>query len=88
MRAFVEKRTQCKEYLYFAMKFAQQKLSKWNAEVTPMTGMLHTSAEFLDTLERLRSFWKWDKGIDSNPVDESSHITQSQEAFLKYVENE
>jgi len=30
----------------------------------------------------------WDKGLDRNPEDKTSHTTQYQEAFLRYVENE
>jgi len=31
---------------------------------------------------------KWDKGLEINPVDETSHTTQYQEVCLKYAENE
>jgi len=40
MRALAMKDTQWKEDLFFAVKLARQKLSKYYAEVTPMTGML------------------------------------------------
>ena len=88
MRALAKKKTQWKEDLFFAVKFAQQKLSKYYAEVTPTTGMLVISAHILDPFRKLRSFRKWDKGTDINPEDETSYMTQYQEAFLKYVENE
>jgi len=88
MRALAKKKTQWKEDLYFAVKFARQKLSKFYAEVTPTTGMLGISAHTLDSLRKLGSFKKWDKGMDINPEDETSDTTQHQEAFLKYVENE
>ena len=71
-----------------AVKLARQKLSKYYAEVTPMTDMLLISAHILDPCWKLRSFRKWDKGMDINPEDESSYTTQYQEAILKYVENE
>jgi len=53
-----------------------------------MTGMLLIVAHILDPFRKLRSFRKWDKGMDINPEDETSYTTQYQEAFLKYVENE
>jgi hypothetical protein len=88
MRAFARKKTQWKENLFFAVKFARQKLSKDYTEVTPKTGMLLISAHIIDPFRKLRSFRKWDKGMDINPEDETSYTTQYQEAFLKYVENE
>jgi len=53
LRALAKKKTQWKEDLYFAVKFARQKLSKYYAEVTPMTGMLLISAHILDPFRRL-----------------------------------
>jgi hypothetical protein len=88
MRALAKKKTQWKEDLFFAVKYARQKLSKYYTEVTPTTGMLLIVAHILDPFQKLRSFRKWDKGMDINPEDETSHTTQYQEAFLKYVENE
>jgi hypothetical protein len=88
MRALARKKTQWKEDLFFAVKLARQKLSKYYAEVTPRTGMLLISAHILDPFRKLRSFRKWDKGMDINPEDETSYTTQYHEAFLKYVENE
>jgi hypothetical protein len=49
--------------------------------------MLFIPALILDNLIQLRSFRKWDKGMDINPENEISYTTQYQEAFLKYVEN-
>jgi len=88
MRALAKKKTQWKEDLLFAVKCARQKLSKYYTEVTPTTGMLLITVHILDPLRKLRSFRKWDKGMDINPEDETSYTTQYQEAFLKYVENE
>jgi len=88
MRALAKKRTPSKEDLFFAVKLARQMLSKYYAEVTPTTGMLLIPAHILDSFRKLRSFRKWDKGIDINPEDETSYTTQYREAFLKYVENE
>jgi hypothetical protein len=74
--------------MFFAVKLARQKLSKYYAEVTPTTGKLLISAQILDPFWKLRSFRKWDKGMDINSEDETSYTIQYQEAFLKYVENE
>jgi len=46
------------------------------------------SAHILYPFWKLRSFRKWDKGMDINPEDKTSYTTQYQEASLKYVENE
>jgi hypothetical protein len=88
MRALAKKMTQWKEDLFFAVKCAQQKLSKYYTEVTPTTRMLLITAHILDLFRKLRSFRKWDKGMDINPEDETSYTAQYQEAFLKYVEKE
>jgi len=88
MRALARKKTPWKKDLFFAVKLAQQKLSTYYAEVTPTTGMLLITAHILDLFWKLRSFRKWDKGMDINPEDVTSYTTQYQEAFLKYVENE
>jgi hypothetical protein len=88
MRAMAKKKTQWKKELFFAVKLAPQKLSTSYAKVTPKTGMVQISAHIFDPFCKLRSFSKWDKGIDNNPEDETSYTTQYQEAFLKYVENE
>jgi len=88
MRALAKKNTPWKEDLSFAVKLAQQKLSKYYAEVTPTTGMLLISAHILAPFRKLRLFYKWDKGMDINPEDETSYTTQYQEALVKYVENE
>jgi len=88
MWALAKKKTQRKEDLFFAVKLARQKLSKYYTVVTTMTGMLLISANILDPFQKLRSFRKWDKGMDITPEDKTSHTTQYQEAFLKYVENE
>jgi hypothetical protein len=88
MRALAKKKTPWKEELFFAVKLARQTLSKYYAEGTPTTGMLLISAYIVDPFRKLRSFRKWDKGMDINPEDETSYTTQYQESFLKYVENE
>jgi len=88
MRALAKLKTPLKENLFFAVKLAQQKLSKYYAEVTPMRGMLLISAHILNPFQKLRSFRKWEKGMHINPEDETSYTTQYQEAFLKYVEYE
>jgi len=88
MRALAKKKTECKEDRFFAMKFARQKLFKHCGEVTPMTAMLIISAHIFDACWKLWSFRKWQMGIDINPEDQTSYTTQSQEAFLRYVEYE
>jgi len=88
MRAFARKKTRWKEDLFFAVKLARQNLFKYYSEVTPTTSMILISAKYLNPFRKLRSFRKWDKGMDINPEDETSYTTQYQEAFLKYVENE
>jgi hypothetical protein len=75
MRALANKKTPWKEYLFFAVKLAQQKLSKYYAEVTPTTGMLLISAHILDPVMKFQSFRKWDKGMDIYPEDETSYTT-------------
>jgi hypothetical protein len=56
MRALAKKNTQCTEDLVFPVKSALQKLSKYYAEVTAMTGMLHNSAHIPDAFFKLRSY--------------------------------
>ena len=58
MRAFAKKNTQWMEDLFFAVKLARQKFSKYYAEVTPTTGMLLISAQILDPFRKLRLFRK------------------------------
>jgi len=88
MRALAKKKTERKENLFFAVKLARQKLSKYYTEVTPSTAMLLSCAHILDLFQQLQSFTKWGKGMDIIPDDKTSYTTQYQEAFLKYVENE
>jgi len=88
IRALIKKKTPWREDLFFAVRLAGQKLSKYYAEVTLLMGMLPISAHIVDSFRKLRSFRKWDKGMDINPEGEKSYTTQYQEAFLKNVENE
>jgi len=83
LRALAIKKTQCQEDLFFAVKLAPQKLSKYYAEVTPMTGMCLISAHILDPFRMLQSCRKWGKGMDINPEDETLYTTQYQEASPK-----
>jgi hypothetical protein len=82
MRRLAKRKTQWEADLFFAVKFAQQMLSKYYAEVTPTTGMLLICTHILDPFRKLRSFIKWDKGMDINPKDETSYTTQYQDVFL------
>ena len=88
MRPLARKKTRWKEDLFFAVKSARPKLSKYYAVVTLTTGKRLISAHILDPFRKLRLFRKWDKEIDINPEDETSYTIQYKEAFLKYVENE
>ena len=55
MRALAKKNTPWQEDLFFAVKLARQKLSKYCTEVTPLTGMHLISAHILDPFRKLRS---------------------------------
>jgi len=88
MRALASKKTQWKEDLFFAVKLARQKLSKYYTEVTQTMGLHLIPAQILDLFQKLQSFGKWDKAMDINPDDETSYTTQYQEASLKYVVTE
>jgi hypothetical protein len=55
MRTLAKKKTQWKEDLFFAVMLAQQKHSKYYAEVTATVGMYHTSAPSLDPFRKLQS---------------------------------
>jgi len=88
MQALAKNMTQWKDDLYFAVKLTWQKLSNYYSDVTPMTGVILISAHIFDFFRKLRSFRKWDKGMDNNFEDETSYTTQYQEAFLTCVENE
>jgi hypothetical protein len=56
MRALAKQKTKWKADLFFAVKFARQKRSKYYSVVTPTTGMLLISAHILDPFRKLRSF--------------------------------
>ena len=73
MQALARNKTQWKEDLFFAMKLAQQKLSKYSAEVAPSMGMLLISAHILDPFRKLQSFRMWDKRMVINPHDKTSY---------------
>jgi len=51
-------------------------------------GMLLIPTPILNPFQKLRSFRKWDKGMDINPEDQTSYTTQYQVAFPKHVGNE
>jgi len=88
MQASAGKKTLWKKDLFFAVKLARQKLSKYYAVVTPTTGTHLISAHILDPFHKLRSFIMWDKRMVMTHEDEPSYTTRYQEAFLKYVQNE
>jgi len=88
MQALAKKKTQWKEHLYITVRVAQHKLFKYYVEVTPMTGLILISADNLDPFCKLRVFRKWEKGMYINPDNNITNTTQSQEIFLKHIENE
>jgi hypothetical protein len=53
MRARAKKTTQWKEEVFFAVKLARRKLSKSDAEMTAMMGILLISAHILDSFRNL-----------------------------------
>jgi hypothetical protein len=87
MRALAKKKTEWKEYIFFAVKLARQRLSKYYSEVTPMTDMLLVSKHILDPFTKLRLFRKTNNGMHIYPEDETSYSTHYQEVFLKNVKN-
>jgi hypothetical protein len=70
------------------VKLATQKLSKYYADVTAMTGLLLISVHILNPFWNLQLFRKWDNGMVTNSEDEIFYISHYQKAFLKYAENE
>ena len=56
IRALAKNKTPWKEDLYFAVKSALHKLSKYYADVTPTTGMLLMSAHILEPFQKMQSF--------------------------------
>jgi hypothetical protein len=88
MRTLAQHNSQWNEDLFFAVKLARQKLSKYYLEVTPKTYMVRIYPQILNPFLKLRSCTMWDKGMDINPEDETSYSTQYPEAILKYVQNE
>jgi len=76
--ALAKKRTQQNEDMYYAIKLALQKPSKYYAEVTPTNGMDFILAPILDPFRKFRSFWSGNKGMDVYPGDETSSTTYHQ----------
>jgi len=54
MRALAKQETQWEEDLFFTVKLAQQKLSKFLAQVTPSTGIVVIAAHILDHSQTLQ----------------------------------
>jgi len=69
-------KSQCKEDLFFTVKFAQEKLSKCFTAVTPMTGMLLISVNILNSYCKFWSIVKWHKEMDVNSEVETLNTTQ------------
>jgi hypothetical protein len=55
MPGLAKKNTQWRDDLFFPVKFARQNLSKYYADLTPMTGMLVISAHIINPFRKLRS---------------------------------
>jgi hypothetical protein len=88
MQALAKKKTQWTEDLFFTVKLARSKLSKYYTEVPPLTAMHLYSAHILNPFQKLQSFSTWDERMDINPEEATSCTTHYKEAFLKYGENE
>jgi len=88
MPGVAKKKNKWKEDLFFAVMFAQKKLSTPSTEATPTMCMLFISAHILDPFWKLRSYRKREKGMHINHEDETSYTTQSHEEFLHYVNDE
>jgi len=76
------------EDLYFAVTFTGQNVSKYYAEVTQTTGMLLIPVHILNFFQKSESFWMWDKGINTNPRNETSYTAEYKQAFMQNVEHE
>jgi hypothetical protein len=76
MEALAKRKTQWKEDLYFAMQFACPKLSKYYADVYPMTGMLESSGHICNFFRKLRMFGKWDNRMHIDHEEKTSYTTQ------------
>lgn len=87
MQALAKRTTQWKEDCHFMMKCAQQTLSKWYMEVTPMTCMTLIPVHILDLFQRLQLFHKWNKQLYIPSEDGTSCTTAYNAVLLKYVDN-
>jgi len=61
MQALAKRKTALKEDMFFAVKLAGQKFSKYYSQVTPTTDIQLISAHILDPFRKFRSYRKWDK---------------------------
>lgn len=78
MQAVTTEKIQRKENLNSAMKISRQKLPKYYAEVTLMTGRFPISAHILDHFAKFQLFRMWLKGLAINALDKKSYTTQYQ----------
>jgi hypothetical protein len=76
MQALAKMKTEWKADLFFTVKLARQKLSKYYAEMTPTMGKVLISAHIFNLFRKLPSFREWDKAMDINPEDETCYTTQ------------
>jgi len=88
MRGLYKKKTQWKEHLYFSVKLACQKRSKYHAEVPPITGVCLIPAHMLDSFRKLWLFSEWNMELNNNPEGRTSYTTQYHERYMNHAENE
>jgi hypothetical protein len=88
LRAFAHWKTASMEDLYSVVTLTGQNMSKCYADITPTPGMLLISVHILNHFQMSESFWMWDKGIDTNPENETTYTAQYTEVFMKNVKPE
>ena len=75
MDDLVMKKPQWQEDMFFAVKSAQQMLSKYYAGLTPTMGIFPISAHILDPFHKLQLFNEWDNRMDINSEDKTFYTT-------------
>jgi hypothetical protein len=74
-------RTQWMEDLYTTACWVWHKWTIYYAEVTLTSGMPHRLAHIVDPFWKLRTFRKWDKGMDIHPDAKTLYRIQHRKAF-------
>ena len=88
MQALANKKPECKEDMFCAVKLARPELPMYYDDLNPMTAVLVISAHIINVCRQSQSFRKRDMAIDGHPEDQTSYNAQWKEAFLKYVVHE